>query len=212
MNPISIVAFAGPAGSGKDTAGEYLIQKYGFKKLSFATPLKTMLASIGLPCPATADEKEAIIPWLGVSWRHLGQTLGTEWGRECVNPDFWVLVAEQHMRAEGGRFVITDTRFENEAALVRRMNGVVAVLDGRAHEMDGKTKGHVSEVGIDFNEHDITIDNGGSLKELYDQLDQLPRYVGVEPLAGFVPAVHHEAEVNEAAPLAEAAEAKVRKK
>lgn len=207
MNPISIVAFAGPAGSGKDTAGQYLIEKFGFKKLSFATPLKNMLAAMGCPCPATADEKEAIIPWLGVSWRHLGQTLGTEWGRELVSPDIWVLIAEQFMRTEGGRFVITDCRFENEAALVRRMNGVVVVLDGREHEMTGSTKTHRSEAGLDFNEHDLTIDNGGTIAELYAQLDTVPQYVGVPTPADFVPAVHHVAEVNEEATLTDKASA-----
>jgi hypothetical protein len=212
MNPISIVAFAGPAGSGKDTAGLYLIEKYGFKKLSFATPLKNMLAAMGCPCPATADEKEAIIPWLGVSWRHLGQTLGTEWGREKVSPDIWVLIAEQFIRSEGGRFVITDCRFENEAAMVRRMGGVVVVLDGRAHEMSGQTKGHVSEVGIAFNQHDLTIDNGGSMEELYAQLDTVPQYVGVPTPADFVPAVHHVAEVAETATLVDEPQAKVRRK
>lgn len=201
MNPISIVAFAGPAGSGKDTAGAYLIEKYGFKKLSFATPLKNMLAAMGCPEPANQGLKEAIIPWLGVSWRHLGQTLGTEWGRELVSPDIWVLIAEQFIRSEGGRFVITDCRFENEAAMVRRMGGVVVVLDGREHEMTGSTKTHRSEVGIDFNEHDLTIDNGGSMEELHAQLDTVPQYVGIPPI------VHHTAEVAEEVTLTDKADA-----
>lgn len=190
-NPISIVAFAGPAGSGKDTAGRILIEKLGFVKLSFAAPLKTMLSSIGYPEPLTQDEKERIIPELGVSWRLLAQTLGTEWGRREVNPDIWVILAEKFIRSTGGKFVITDLRFENEAAMVRRLNGVIAHLEGRAHEMTGETKKHVSEKGIERHSHDIVIDNApiykgtqssaeASMKRLTEQVLSAARYVGVQ--------------------------------
>lgn len=37
-----IIAVAGFAGSGKDTACDYLVDKHGFKKTSFAAPLKQM--------------------------------------------------------------------------------------------------------------------------------------------------------------------------
>lgn len=172
-DPIAVVGFAGPAGCGKDTAGRILIEGYGFKHLSFAKPLKDMLEAMGCPCPATADEKEAIIPWLGVSWRHLGQTLGTEWGREKVNPDIWVKIAEQRIRHLGGRWVITDLRFENEARMVRSaLNGVVAHISGRSHEMSAGTKGHVSEKGLELRPFDARIYNAGSMQELEAQVTQ----------------------------------------
>lgn len=180
-NPIAIIAIAAPAGGGKDTSGTYLIEKYGFSKLSFAAPLKLMLAVLGYPEPATADLKEAIIAELGVSWRYLAQTLGTEWGRALISPDLWVILAEKLVRTQGGRFVITDCRFENEAALTRRLNGVVCHLTGRAHAMTEATKAHTSEQGIERHPHDIVIDNSGSLEELYAQLDDAVRYVGIMP-------------------------------
>ncbi len=37
-----IIAIGGLAGSGKDTACDYLVEKHGFKKTSFAAPLKQM--------------------------------------------------------------------------------------------------------------------------------------------------------------------------
>lgn len=181
-NPIAILAVAGPAGGGKDTCGSYLIEKYGFKKLSFAAPLKQMLAVLGYPEPANADLKEAVISELGVSWRFLAQTLGTEWGRALINPDVWVILAEKLVRTEGGRFVITDCRFENEAALTRRLNGVVCHLSGRAHGMTEGTKAHVSEKGVEHHASDIDIDNSGSLEALHRQLDEAVRYVGVTPI------------------------------
>lgn len=192
-NPISIIAFAGPAGSGKDTAGAYLIKKYGFQRLPMAGPLKAMLAAMGYPEPATQDEKEKIIPELGVSWRYMAQTLGTEWGRSLISPDLWVILAEKHIRATGGRWVITDCRFENEATMVRGLNGVIGRLRGRAHDMSKDTKTHASEAGITAHQHDVIIDNTpvqdvlrrrenveDSYAKLYRQLDNLVRYVGVQ--------------------------------
>lgn len=184
-NPLAVIAIAGPAGSGKDTAGKYLIENFGFKKLSFAGPLKQMLTVMGFPEPATAEEKEAIIPALGVSWRQMAQSLGTEWGREKVHADLWVILAERLMRREGGAFVITDCRFENEAHLTRSLKGVVGHLEGRAYEMPEATAGHRSEAGIEFKEggNDFHVDNSGTLEELYSQLDTLASYVGAQRVA-----------------------------
>lgn len=192
-NPIQLVAIAGPAGSGKDTAGRVLIEERGFTKLSFAHGLKAALAAMGFPEPATADEKEKIIPWVGVSWRHLAQTLGTEWGRKLVHADLWVLMAENRIRTEGGKWVITDLRFENEAEMVRRLNGVVCHIDGRAHPMAEGTKGHASEAGVERLPTDVLIDNSpvmvkegkvtaedmlASMDKLREQVFQAARYVG----------------------------------
>lgn len=192
-NPIAIIAFAGPAGSGKDTCGNYLIENYGFRRLSFAKPLKMALEAMDFPEPATQEEKERIIPELGVSWRHMAQTLGTEWGRNMVHSDLWVILAERRVRQEGGAFVITDCRFENEATLTRKTNGVVAHIQGRSYAMPKATAGHLSEAGIAMAPNDYIIDNAplqriGKLKEdtkeslpkLYAQLDHLASLVGVK--------------------------------
>ncbi len=49
MNDIVyIIAFVGRKGSGKTTAAQYLVEKYGFHKVSFAKPLKDLVASLGV--------------------------------------------------------------------------------------------------------------------------------------------------------------------
>lgn len=51
-----IVAFTGEAGSGKDTCGEVLIKNHGFKKLSFAGPLKQLLSdTFNIPISSFED-------------------------------------------------------------------------------------------------------------------------------------------------------------
>lgn len=39
-----VLALSGFKGSGKDTVAEYLVKKYGFERISFADPLKNMVA------------------------------------------------------------------------------------------------------------------------------------------------------------------------
>lgn len=178
-NPLAILGFTGPAGSGKDTAGAYLIEHYGCRKVSFAGPIYDMLEVAGFGRPKTQAEKEAIIAELGVSWRHMAQTLGTEWGRRLVHDDLWVVSAKRSMLRDGGAIVLTDVRFENEALTIRALGGIVCHLQGRADAMSQVTAGHASETGIAFGSHDVLVDNSGSLQHLHEQLDNLALQVGL---------------------------------
>ncbi len=168
-----LIAFTGKAGSGKDECGKWLIAHHGFEKLSFATPLKSMLAAMGYPEPATAAEKEAIIPELNCSWRKLATTLGTEWGRDLIHPDLWVLLAGLKVKHNPGKdYVITDCRFENEATMTRLMRGVVVHLKGRAADATTvETAAHRSEAGVAFKEGDLILHNDvDSIPALHDKL------------------------------------------
>lgn len=42
IEPSQIISFSGKKGSGKSTAADYIARKYGYTKLSFATPLKEL--------------------------------------------------------------------------------------------------------------------------------------------------------------------------
>jgi hypothetical protein len=71
------------------------------------------------------------------------QTLGTQWGREHIGPDFWVRLWERQLDFAAGPIVCDDVRFANEFAAVRRQGGVVlrvmrpgAIRDGHASERD----------------------------------------------------------------------------
>lgn len=173
-----LVGFTGPAGSGKDTCGMYLFNRYGYSNTSFALPLKMALQTLGFGWPTTHAEKEAIIPWIGKSYRHLAQTLGTEWARECVNQDFWVLLMEEHLNFYSHpkfSIAITDVRFENEAALIRKLGGVVVHLTGR--KIPTGNDAHASEQSIASNPDDWTIYNDAELPYLHQQLDDLHSYM-----------------------------------
>lgn len=167
-----LLGFCGPAGAGKDTCVLHMVREYGFEQMSFAAPLKRGLAAMGFATPQTAEEKEAIIAELGVSWRHLAQTLGTEWGRALVHPNLWVICALRALKDDGS-YAFSDVRFENEARLIREAGGIVVHLTGRKADMAEATQGHASEKGVQRDPRDFFVTNGGSIKDLYETLDCL---------------------------------------
>lgn len=165
-----VIALTGLAGSGKSTASKYLVEKHGYQLVKFAGPLKDMLRAIGLSEEQIEGElKEEPCEWLqGATPRHAMQTLGTQWGRACIGPSFWIELWVRRVNliiAEGGRVVVDDCRFPNEAAEVRKFGGVVWQLVGRG----GIAGSHESEAGCGA--ADVEIHNIGDIADLHYQLD-----------------------------------------
>lgn len=143
---------AGPKGVGKSTFANQLAFEYyqdGLKSIvrlmSFATPLKEMLGCI-VHDDYIKDDKERIIPHLGVSARYCLQTLGTEWGRNIINSEIWINIAKHRIQeSEAQVFIIDDVRFDNEAKMILDMGGQVWNLS-----RDGVGGGdeHISEAGV----------------------------------------------------------------
>lgn len=159
-----LIGIAGPARAGKDTLADYLLENLGdnWGRSSFADPMKAMLKVIGVDC--SDDAKDKMDDYFGVTPRRMMQTLGTEWGRDLIDKDFWVKVFAR-MNA-GKSLIVPDVRFENEAELVRS-NGILIHLTGRG----GINSGHKSENPVGFKAGDIVIDNSRDLEWLYAQVD-----------------------------------------
>jgi hypothetical protein len=174
-----LIGLCGPAGAGKNTLAELLTDsdRCSFHQLAFADPLYeciSVITGISVAGLQQRDAKEAVIPWLGKSPRQMLQTLGTEWGRETVNPHIWIRIAIEraipHL-ATGRGVVITDVRFDNEAQAIVDAGGEVwRVIRPGWKCLDDGTAAHQSEAGV--SEHLIarTIDNSGSLDDLKRQL------------------------------------------
>lgn len=164
--------------SGKTTTGTYLSDK-GYVRVPFAEPLKLMLTPLleelgysdfDVERILYYDKHERVEP-LGVTSRHLQQTLGTEWGRTCVSPDVWLRVWKRRVR-HYNRVVVDDVRFVNEAELIRELGGEVWHV-----ERPGQLRGtdHSSEGSLDGWPHfSRYITNNGTLQDLADALATIP--------------------------------------
>ncbi|VVC05802.1 Uncharacterised protein [uncultured archaeon] len=135
-----IIGLMGWTGSGKDTVSDYLVQKYGFKKLGFADSLKEAISSVfdwplDMLQGSTKESRvwrEKIDPWwakrLGISNltpRYILQKWGTDVCRRYFNDDIWIASLERKLRISVQNIVIDDCRFSNEVAMIRQNKGIL---------------------------------------------------------------------------------------
>jgi len=170
--PKKLIGLVGRARVGKDTAATFLEDRHLLEQFAFANPLKDMLTSVFGDLFYDGD-REKPIEWLGKSPRQLMQTIGTEWGRQCVHPDLWVLLAHQEwltcQRGLSNGMVISDVRFDNEARWIKEQGGTLIEIRRQHTET---VEAHVSEAGITVSA-DHVIHNDGTLDDLYDALDEV---------------------------------------
>lgn len=151
MSKELLIGLTGPAGCGKDTVAALCHRHGGCYQYSMAGPIKRGLnAMLGLNPVVWENRglKEAPLPDLGRSPRYLAQTLGTEWGRQLVHPDIWLLLMIQSWEAARNsacpRMVISDIRFDNEAQKVLDLGGTVWKVVRETNPIEE----HVSERGV----------------------------------------------------------------
>ena len=165
-----LIALTGRARSGKDTAGRFFCSTYGFTQYAFADPIRAGLrAALGLTDWDFQHEKDVPNYHYGKSPRQLMQLFGTEFGRALVHPDIWLMRAQVAMYT-AKNLVITDCRFDNEAAWVRKNGGyVIRITRNNAPQVSA----HVSEDGVSEKLIDFKIENNGALEDLYGSLDSV---------------------------------------
>jgi hypothetical protein len=171
-----LIGLVGKARVGKDTVAEHLASWHSFRTYSFAGPMKEMLEGV-FGDKFRGGDREAVIPWLGKSPRHLLQTLGTEWGRELVHQDLWMLLGEQQIAWQRAYrpsepMVISDVRFHNEADMILRTGGELWHLTRPDSEGVG-IDGHASEAADWSGYERRCLYNTGTLSELFQRVDSL---------------------------------------
>lgn len=168
-----IIGLTGFAGSGKTTVARHLVTGHGFTLVKFAGPLKGMLRALALnDREIEGDLKEVPSEKLnGRSPREAMQLLGTEWGRKYFGEDFWVklgITTANGIVKFGGKAVLDDCRFPNEAEAIRQAGGYVIRI---ARQGVGPINAHASdnqEIWPDW-----VIPNDYSIEELIEMTDGL---------------------------------------
>lgn len=172
-----LLGIAGQAGAGKDTAARVLLA-HDWVQITFAGPIKDMLWALLVSRDPDNFEMydgvlhgsrkgEPLAALNGRTARHALQTLGTEWGRNCIHSDIWIDTALDRARNCRGSVVITDVRFRNEAAAIRREGGKVLRIvrgDRDPGTIDGT---HASEAEVDLLDVDGEIVNNGTIEDLH---------------------------------------------
>lgn len=146
----TLIALYGPQRVGKSTSAKSLENLHHFHVVSFAAPLyKALAAILGISITELRQmPKEEPLPALGGrSIRYALQTLGTEWGRELMSPDLWVITARRtisNLLDCGQDVVVDDLRFSNEYHMLRELN--CRFVELRRHGLSDPGESHASEV------------------------------------------------------------------
>jgi len=183
-----LIGLVGLIGSGKDTVADFLVKDHGFKRDSFARSLKDAVSAIfgwdrQLLEGATQESRmwrERIDPYWSnkmnrtITPRYVLQYWGTEIMRGCFHDNIWI--DSFISRYDGGKIVISDTRFINEISTIRQLKGKVVLVRRGAiptqAEMQEKSV-HQSEWDWIGQQFDDEIDNSGNLAELKIQVDTM---------------------------------------
>jgi hypothetical protein len=201
-----LIGIVGFIGSGKDTVADYLQNFHEFRRESFASTLKDAVAAVfgwdrtlleGRTKEAR-EWRECVDPWWAerlsmptLTPRWVLQYWGTEVCRRGFHDDIWIASLENKLRNSKDNVVISDCRFPNEIAAIKRAGGKIfwvqrgQLPDWYYYAVDAnkgsniainelKRQGvHLSEwawIGTDF---DAIIDNNGLISQLYTNLEQL---------------------------------------
>lgn len=135
---MAIIGICGLIGSGKGTAADMMVEKFGFEKVSFADSLKDCVSVVfgwhrwllEGDTKESREFREMVDPFwtekMGqeITPRFILQKVGTEAMREVIHDSIWIHSLEKKIRKDRD-YVIPDVRFPNEIAFVRRMHGSV---------------------------------------------------------------------------------------
>lgn len=194
-----IIGLCGFIGSGKNTVADYLVEKYKFKQVSWAESVKNSVSEIFgwdrdlLDGNTTESRKwrETVDSWWAnrlniphLSPRWVLQYFATQICRDNFHNDIWVASLENKIRNINDRIVISDCRFNNEIAAVKKLNG--KILWVRRQELpiwyeDYRTNSlkisewniHPSETEWIHTEFHSVIWNTGTIALLLDNIDNI---------------------------------------
>jgi len=189
-----IIGICGLIGSGKGTVADILVEEHGFKKLSFADSLKDGVAAMfdwprhllegdtdesrewrEIPDPFWTEEtgKE-------ISPRLVLQLVGTECMRDGFFDGIWVSLAKKKLiRFPDQKWVIPDTRFENEINMIHSIGGKIwrvkrgqdpAWFNSYRESNVEPIDVHPSEFKWVRSEFDQTVENNSTFEDLKNQI------------------------------------------
>ena len=178
MSERRIIGIVGKKHHGKDTIADMFVDRYNFKKISFANPLKEGCRHIfGLTYEQLyGDKKDVVDEYWRVTPRRLLQFVGTELFRNQLSkliPDIgssiWVKCVEKTILDNPNtNYVISDIRFQDELDMLKKHNSFIFKVD--RPDLSNRDE-HISGKGIDEIEgYDKLVLNDSTIDKLHNEI------------------------------------------
>lgn len=194
-----LIGICGFIGSGKDTIADYFINRYQFKKESYAGTLKDVVANIfgwdrelieGSTKESRQWREQVDIWWANelndptFTPRKALQMIGTDVFRNHFHHQIWILSVKRKLQQIcDEHVVITDCRFPNEIQLIKDAGGIIIhvhrdpspewYVDHKNGTSPIPSHIHISEYAWIHSEPDYVIYNNQSLEALYSKIDTI---------------------------------------
>lgn len=179
-----LIGLGGRLASGKDEVADELVRNHGYVKVGMSDVLhQAMLALDPIVSPSSSTsglvQVRRYSEWVDAvgyveakknyEVRRLLQNLGTEVGRNMLGRDVWVNAMENQLellREQGKDVILTGVRYPNEVEMVAALGGRLIWVDRPGFEGSGT---HASENSVSAEDFAETLDNDGSLEDLYEK-------------------------------------------
>ena len=204
-SPTRLFGFGGLLESGKDTIADHLVDKYGFAKVNMSDPIDMALrilnpivlvsiirrswlhrlwdALCGHEPQLLIQRYDDVRTELGftkaktiLEFRALMQRFGVEVGRQLIDNNIWVNIAERTIRehlAAGRGVCVSGVRFTDEQKLISRLDGTLVWVDRPGHLTPASANArHSSEVTLGADGFDVTILNDSSIAALQSRAER----------------------------------------
>jgi hypothetical protein len=186
QSKFKLIGITGQKYNGKDTIADYLCQRYGYKRVAFADPLKN---ACGILFGFNHEQLHGSLKevpdkyWFGLTPRKVLQFFGTDLLRKSMRDldenfgeNFWLLCADKTIKDilsgdEDAFIVISDVRFPNECEMIKNLGGTVIRVNRPS--VNGNIDAHDSEKLISTLPVHFEINNDKSLDNLYREVDKI---------------------------------------
>ncbi|MEV4037717.1 hypothetical protein [Streptomyces umbrinus] len=177
------IGIIGRARVGKDTAGKWLVEERGYRRVAFADPLRECALALDpiVDVIEYGDDVERLsqlvarIGWEAAKGRNPEvrdtlQRIGQ--GVRAIDEEFWLRTALKNVNAAneaGVPAVVTDVRYRNEAAsLMRSGFHLIHIARPGVPQLD-----HESENSLGPEDAHFLVVNDGDVEHLHEQLERI---------------------------------------